>query len=168
MRVDGCDTRNLSANELRLRFGVVPQETRLFSGSLYENLVLAHPHAGFEEVVAACRQAEIHDVIEALPQGYQTLVGEHGAGLSGGQKQRLAIARALLRKPRILLFDEATASLDRDAAEAIGRTISRLRGQVTILFIAHHVPASLQVDAVERLEPRAPVRLEPRAERTGT
>ncbi|MDA0225016.1 MAG: peptidase domain-containing ABC transporter [Proteobacteria bacterium] len=167
VRVDGCDTRNLSANELRLRFGVVPQETRLFSGSIYENLVLAHPHAAFEEVVAACRQAEIHEVIESLPQGYQTQVGEHGAGLSGGQKQRLAIARALLRRPPILVFDEATASLDREAAEAVGRTVSRLRGQVTILFIAHHVPSSLQVDAVARLESRVPVRLTPRATRTG-
>lgn len=152
IRIDGHDTRNLSANELRLQFGVVPQETRLFSGTLYDNLALAQPHAGFAEIVDACRLAEIHDFIEALPQGYQTAIGEHGAGLSGGQKQRIAIARALLRRPRILLFDEATASLDRDTAEALGRTVSRLRGKVTMLFIAHQLPESLSVDLTARLE----------------
>jgi subfamily B ATP-binding cassette protein HlyB/CyaB len=151
IRIDGRDTRNLSANELRLQFGVVPQETRLFSGTVYDNLALAQPHASFAEIIEACRMAEMHDSIEALPQGYQTLVGEHGAGLSGGQKQRIAIARALLRRPRILLFDEATASLDRETAEAIGRTVSRLHGKVTMLFIAHHLPQTLAVDQTAEL-----------------
>jgi ATP-binding cassette, subfamily B, bacterial HlyB/CyaB len=130
----------------------VPQETVLFSGTLYDNLALAQPHAGFGEIAEACRLAEIHDFIESLPQGYQTPVGERGAGLSGGQKQRIAIARALLRRPRILILDEATASLDRDTAEALGRTISRLRGRVTLVFIAHHLPDSLAVDVTARLE----------------
>jgi subfamily B ATP-binding cassette protein HlyB/CyaB len=152
VKVDGHDTRHLSANELRLRFGVVPQETVLFSGTLYDNLALAQPHAGFGEIAEACRLAEIHDFIQGLPQGYQTPVGERGAGLSGGQKQRIAIARALLRRAPILVFDEATASLDRDTAEALGRTISRLRGRVTIVFIAHHLPDSLAVDVTARLE----------------
>jgi subfamily B ATP-binding cassette protein HlyB/CyaB len=152
VKVDGHDTRHLSANELRLQFGVVPQETVLFSGTLYDNLALAQPHAGFGEIAEACRLAEIHDFIQGLPQGYQTPVGERGAGLSGGQKQRIAIARALLRRARILVFDEATASLDRDTAEALGRTISRLRGRVTIIFIAHHLPDSLEVDVTARLE----------------
>lgn len=152
IKVDGHDTRHLSANELRLQFGVVPQETRLFSGTVYENLALAQPHASFAELVEACRLAEIHDTIEALPQGYQTVIGEHGAGLSGGQKQRIAIARALLRRPRILIFDEATASLDRETAEALGRTISDLRGRVTMLFIAHQLPETLCVDIETRLQ----------------
>ena len=91
--IDGRDTRHLSANELRQHFGVVPQETVLFSGSLYENLALANPQATFEQVVHACKLAEIHEFIEKLPQGYQTEVGERGVGLSGGQKQRVAIAR---------------------------------------------------------------------------
>lgn len=159
IRVDGHDTRHLSANELRLQFGVVPQETRLFSGTIYDNLLLAQPHASFAEIVDACRLAEIHDFIETLPRGYQTPVGEHGAGLSGGQKQRIAIARALLRRPRILIFDEATASLDRATAEALGRTVSRLRGKVTLLFIAHQVPESLAVDTTARLESRTGTRL---------
>ncbi len=152
VKIDGRDTRQLSANELRLQFGVVPQETRLFSGSVHENLAAAQPHASFAEIVEACRMAEIHDVIEALPQGYQTMLGEYGVGLSGGQKQRIAIARALLRRPRILIFDEATASLDRETAEALGRTISRLRGKVTMLFIAHHLPDTLAIDATARLD----------------
>jgi subfamily B ATP-binding cassette protein HlyB/CyaB len=160
IRIDGHDTRRLSANELRLQFGVVPQETRLFSGTLHDNLLLAQPHASFAEIVEACRFAELHEFVESLPEGYQTRVGEHGAGLSGGQKQRLAIARALLRRPRILLFDEATASLDRETAEALGHTISRLRGKVTLLFIAHHVPASLVVDSLARLEQGPRVRLQ--------
>jgi len=170
VRIDGRDTRLLAANELRLHFGVVPQETRLFSGTLFENLIAAQPHAGIGEVVEACRQAEIHDFIEGLPQGYRTQVGENGVGLSGGQKQRIAIARALLRRPRILIFDEATASLDRDTAESFGRTVSRLRGSATVLFISHHVPESLAVDRVARLEGRVARadRLEPRQQRSGT
>ncbi len=151
IRIDGHDIRHLSANELRLHFGVVPQETRLFSGTVWDNLVLAQPHATLDEVMAACRAAEIHDFIDSLPRGYQTPVGEHGAGLSGGQKQRIAIARALLKRPRILIFDEATSNLDRETAEALARTVNRLRGSVTLLFIAHQVPESLSVDAVARL-----------------
>jgi subfamily B ATP-binding cassette protein HlyB/CyaB len=168
VRIDGRDTRQLAANELRLNLGVVPQETRLFAGSLLENLAAGQPHASVAEVIEACRQAEIHDDIEALPQGYRTPVGENGAGLSGGQKQRIAIARALLRRPRILIFDEATASLDRDTAEAFARTVSRLRGQTTVLFIAHHIPEGLVADRVARLEPfhARPERL--RAQRSGT
>jgi len=170
VRIDGRETRLLAANELRLCFGVVPQETRLFSGTLFENLIASQPHAGIDEVIEACRQAEIHEFVEGLPQGYRTLVGENGVGLSGGQKQRIAIARALLRRPRILIFDEATASLDRDTAEALGRTISRLRGSATVLFISHHVPDSLAVDRVARLEGRATQvdRVEPRQRKSGT
>jgi len=169
VRIDGRDTRRLAANELRLRLGVVPQETRLFAGTLLENLLAGQPHAGFAEVVEACRLAEIHDTIERLPLGYRTPVGENGVGLSGGQKQRVAIARALLRRPRILIFDEATASLDRETAEAVARTVSRLRGSATVLFIAHHVPESLAADAVARLErgARTVASVVPRARRAG-
>jgi subfamily B ATP-binding cassette protein HlyB/CyaB len=154
IRIDGRDTRQLAANELRLRLGVVPQETRLFAGTLYENLAAGQPHASFAEIADACRKAEILEFIEGLPQGFGTQVGENGVGLSGGQKQRIAIARALLRRPGILILDEATSSLDRDTAEAFARTVSRLRGAVTVLFIAHHVPQGLAVDAVARMEPR--------------
>jgi len=153
--IDGRDVRYLSANELRQHFGVVPQETVLFSGTIYDNLILANPHAGFEQVVQACKFAEIHDTIEQLPQGYQTEVGEHGAGLSGGQKQRIAIARALLKRPHVLIFDEATSSLDLATAEQFARTVNQLRGRVTMLFIAHQLPRGLQVDSVVTLGPSA-------------
>jgi subfamily B ATP-binding cassette protein HlyB/CyaB len=151
IRIDGIDHNHLSANELRSTFGVVPQETVLFSGTLLENLKLANPYASFEQVVAACKMAEIHSAIETLPGGYQTTIGERGVGLSGGQRQRLSIARALLKGPKVLLFDEATSSVDPLTAEQLGRTINALKGRVTIVFIAHQLPRSLQVDQVVRI-----------------
>ena len=151
IKIDGNDIRYLSANELRHYFGVVPQETVLFSGTLYDNLLMANPHATFDQVVRACRMAEIHDFIEALPQGYQTEIGERGVGLSGGQKQRLAIARALIKQPKILVFDEATSSLDSATAEHFAATINQLRGKVTMLFITHALPRNLQVDEVVKI-----------------
>lgn len=149
--IDGVDIRHLGANELRASFGVVPQETVLFSGTIYDNLMMANAHASFEQVVQACKMAEIHGAIEALPQGYQTAIGERGAGLSGGQKQRLAIARALLKRPRVLLFDEATSALDAETAEHFAKTINALKGKVTMLFITHALPPSLKVDEVIHL-----------------
>jgi subfamily B ATP-binding cassette protein HlyB/CyaB len=113
---------------------------------VYDNVAMANPHAGFDDIVAACRAAEIHEVIEKLPQGYQTPLGEHGAGLSGGQKQRLAIARALLKRPKVLIFDEATSNLDAPTAQSLAHTINQLKGKATILFIAHQVPPRLQID----------------------
>jgi subfamily B ATP-binding cassette protein HlyB/CyaB len=149
--VDGVDIRYLSANELRAHFGVVPQETTLFSGTIYDNLQMASPDASFEHIAAACKMAEIHQTIEALPKGYQTEIGDRGAGLSGGQKQRIAIARALLKRPSILVFDEATSALDTHTAEHFAQTINSLRGKVTMLFITHGLPKGLHVDAVYRL-----------------
>ena len=146
--MEGQDTRSMSANELRAAFGVVPQETTLFSGSVYDNLQMASPQAGFAQIAEACRMAEIHDVIEALPQGYQTPLGEHGVGLSGGQRQRIAIARALLKNPRVLIFDEATSNLDLPTAESFAQTVNALKGKVTMLFIAHQLPRGLKVDEV--------------------
>ena len=146
--IDGRDIRSLAANELRAYFGVVPQETVLFSGTVYDNLVMAHPHASFEDVMAACRAAEIHELIESLPDGYQTEIGERGTGLSGGQRQRVAIARALLKRPKVLIFDEAISNLDQQTAELFAQTINRLKGKVTMIFITHQVPKGLEVDEV--------------------
>jgi subfamily B ATP-binding cassette protein HlyB/CyaB len=157
IRLDGVDARHLSANELRSYFGVVPQETLLFSGSVRDNLLLANPQASFEEMVAACKVAQIHEVIEQLPKGYDSELGERGTGLSGGQKQRLAIARALLKHPKILIFDEAIANLDAPTAEEFIRTVNTLHGRVTILFITHALPRSLKVDQVVRLGPNPEV-----------
>jgi subfamily B ATP-binding cassette protein HlyB/CyaB len=154
IQLDGRDLAHLSANELRQSFGVVPQETVLFSGTIYDNLTMANPLAGMEDIVMACKAAEIHDTIEKLPEGYQTRLGEHGVGLSGGQKQRIAIARALLKRPKILIFDEATSNLDHHTAEQLAQTINRLKGAATILFIAHAVPKGLAVDEALRFGPR--------------
>jgi ATP-binding cassette, subfamily B, bacterial HlyB/CyaB len=164
VRIDGIDIGHLAANELRAVFGVVPQETVLFSGTILDNLKLANPYASFEQVVAACKMAEIHTVIEALPTGYQTEIGERGVGLSGGQRQRLAIARALLKGPRVLIFDEATSSVDPLTAEQLARTINALRGRVTMLFIAHVVPKSLQADQTVRIGEKLTVVAPDRAE----
>jgi subfamily B ATP-binding cassette protein HlyB/CyaB len=161
--IDGRDTRHLPANELRAYFGVVPQETTLFSGSIYDNLVLANPFATFDQIVHACTLAEIHQTIAGLPEGYQTELGERGAGLSGGQRQRIAIARALLKRPRILIFDEATSNLDQATAEHLAQTIARLRGKVTMLFIAHGIPQSIVADAVIRMGRPAAVPAEARS-----
>lgn len=148
IRIDGIDLRNLSANELRNYFGVVPQETILFSGSILANLQAGNPSATLEQVVRATRMAGIHEVIEQLPQGYQTEIGERGVGLSGGQKQRLAIARALLKRPKVLIFDEATSALDGETAESFAKTINQLKGKVTMLFITHAMPKTLKCDEV--------------------
>ena len=160
INLDGKDIRHLAANELRQTFGVVPQETVLFAGTLYDapqeiplgdNLVMAHPHASFDDVIQACKAAEIHEVIEKLNDGYQTEIGERGTGLSGGQRQRIAIARALLKRPKILVFDEAVSNLDQQTAEHFARTINKLKGKVTMLFITHQIPRGLQVDEVIEL-----------------
>ena len=140
-----------SSGEIRQTFGVVPQETIFFAGTLYEHLIMAHPHASFEDVIQACKAAEIHEVIEQLPNGYQTEIGERGTGLSGGQRQRIAIARALLKRPKILVFDEAVSNLDSQTAEHFARTINKLKGTVTMLFITHQIPQGLKVDEVIEL-----------------
>jgi len=160
IRIDGHDTRHLAANELRASFGVVPQETTLFAGTLYENLTLADPQATFHDVIEACRRAEIHEFIESLPEGYRTVIGEHGAGLSGGQKQRIAIARALLKRPRVLVFDEATSNLDAPTARQFADTLSKLRGRVTVLFITHQLPEGLEPDRIVRLTLDPAIRVE--------
>lgn len=151
IRIDGIDIRHLSANEVRSHFGVVPQETVLFSGTIYDNLAMANPQASFEQIVQVCRMAEVHEVIDHLPNGYRTEIGERGIGLSGGQKQRLAIARALLKRPKILIFDEATSNLDVQTSEHFAKTINALKGKVTMLFIAHQLPKALKVDEVVQI-----------------
>jgi ATP-binding cassette, subfamily B, bacterial HlyB/CyaB len=152
IKINGLDIQQMSANELRSNFGIVPQETVLFSGTVYENLMAANPLASFEDITTACKMAEIHNFIEQLPKGYQTEIGERGIGLSGGQKQRIAIARALLKQPGVLVFDEATSNLDLVTSESFADTVNALRGRATIVFIAHHLPKALRIDATLKLE----------------
>ena len=107
-----------------------------------------NPYERVDDVAQACKVAEIHETIEKLPKGYNTEIGEHGVGLSGGQKQRLAIARAVLKRPKVLIFDEATSNLDQHTAERFALTVNKLKGAATILFIAHQLPKGLAVDEV--------------------
>jgi len=146
VRVDGRDTRAYGANELRARFGVVPQETMLFAGTVLANVQLGDPLASFADVVQACRIAGIHEAIEALPDGYRTQIGERGVGLSGGQRQRLALARALLRRPQILLLDEPFSQLDAESTARVAAAIGRLKGALTIVAVTHQLPAALAFD----------------------
>jgi len=151
IKIDNRDIRYLAANELRGYFGTVPLETMLISGTIYENVTIANRNANFEQVLQACRWADIHNDINRLPNGYQTSIGEHGMGLSDEQKVRLAVARALMKQPKILIFDEATSSLDLPAAERLALTVNQLKRCATILFITHQLPQSLDVDEVVTL-----------------
>jgi len=124
----------------------VPQEPVLFSGTVEDNLRVGRLDASEAQVRRAAELANALGFIEELPDGFRTEIGERGAKLSGGQKQRIAIARAFLKRPKILIFDEATSNLDNATAEQFGRAINRLRGKMTMLYIAHQVPKGLRVD----------------------
>ncbi len=137
--VDGVDIRNISQEALRSQIGVVLQETYLFSGTAYQNIAYAKPTATREEVIAVSRLAGCHEFITQMPDGYNTKIGEKGMTLSGGERQRIAIARALLHDPRILILDEATASLDTETEKQIQDALARLSNKRTTIAIAHRL-----------------------------
>jgi len=146
--LDGYGLRDLAQESLRQHIGVVTQETFLFHASLRENLLYAKPDAAESEMIAACRAANIHDFIAALPEGYGTVVGERGFRLSGGEKQRVAIARALLKNPPILILDEATSSLDTASESLIQAALQGLLRGRTSLIIAHRLSTILRSDRI--------------------
>lgn len=148
VRVDGIDVRELALEDLRGAIGLVPQETVLFGVSLLENLSYGRPDATWEEIEEAARAANAHDFITGLPQGYETRVGERGATLSGGQRQRIAIARALLRDPRVLLLDEATSSLDAASERLVQEALERLMQGRTSFVVAHRLSTVLSADRI--------------------
>ncbi len=137
--LDGVDLRDIEQHTLRSNIGVVFQETFLFSGTVYDNIAYANPDAGFEEVVAAAKAANAHEFIIKLTDGYNTLIGENGYNISGGERQRIAIARAVLKNPRILILDEATSSLDPETEIKIQEALGRLIKNRTTVTIAHRL-----------------------------
>ncbi len=146
--LDGVDLRRLDPADLRRHVGYVPQETLLFSGSIAENLRLAKPAATDAELRAAAEAADADGFIRELPQGYDTQVGERGLRLSGGQRQRIAIARALLKDPRVLLLDEATSSLDGESEAAVQRALERLMAGRTTVVVAHRLSTVVGADRI--------------------
>src|SRR5579883_425500 len=146
--IDGYDLRDLTLGSLSQHIGMVTQETYLFHDTIRANLLYARPEATFDEIVEACRAANIHDFITELPDGYETVVGERGYRLSGGEKQRIAIARVLLKNPRILVLDEATSHLDSQSEALIQAALERVMKGRTSLVIAHRLSTILAADII--------------------
>ena len=152
IRLDSVDIRKLDLAFLRQHIGVVTQDTYLFNGTIRENLLYAKPDATQAEIEQACREANIHAFISGLPKGYDTVVGNRGMKLSGGEKQRLSIARIILRKPGLIIFDEATSSLDSISEHAIQEAIEPILAKSTSLIIAHRLSTILSADEILVLE----------------
>lgn len=148
VKIDGTDVRDLTLRSLRSPIGMVTQDTYLFNSTIRENLLFACPDATDEELVDACKTANIHDFIASLPDGYDTFVGDRGIKLSGGEKQRLSIARTLLKNPRIVIFDEATSSLDSNSEALIQRAVEPLLKSRTSLVIAHRLSTIISADVI--------------------
>jgi ATP-binding cassette subfamily B protein len=152
VRIDGYDVRDLTLDSLRSAIGVVSQDPHLFHESIGDNLRYADPDATDDQVIAACKAARIHDTIAALPDGYDTVVGERGYRLSGGEKQRLAIARLLLKDPAVMILDEATSHLDNDNEAHVQASVeAALRGR-TALVIAHRLSTVRSADRIAVLD----------------
>jgi ABC-type multidrug transport system fused ATPase/permease subunit len=150
--VDGYDLRNLELTSLRKQVAVVLQDTFLFNTSVRENLLYGKPDATDAELLAATKSAYAHEFIESLPEGYDTEIGERGVKLSGGQKQRLALARAILADPRILILDEATSSVDAEAEYLIQQALDAVLKDRTALVIAHRLSTVRNADKIIDLE----------------
>lgn len=152
IRLDGHDLRDLRVDDLRSAIGVVSQDPHLFHDTVKANLSYVSPEATMDEIIQATMGARIHDVIAALPHGYDTMVGERGYRLSGGEKQRLSIARVLLKKPAVVLLDEATSSLDSENEAAIQEAIAKILSNRTSIVIAHRLSTILAADKIVTLD----------------
>jgi ATP-binding cassette subfamily B protein len=150
--VDGVDIRELNLHWWRRQIGLVLQETFLFSASIRDNIAFGHPEATQEAIEEVAKMAQIHDFISSLPDGYETLVGEHGVGLSGGQKQRIAIARALLMDPKLLILDDSTSSVDLETEQAIQASMRKLMENRSALIITQRLSTAKMADRIVILE----------------
>lgn len=152
VRLDGIDVREVTFASLRRQVGIVPQETLLFAGTVRENIAYGRLDATDAEIEAAARAANAHEFIERLPNGYDTIVGQRGQTLSGGQRQRIAIARAVLKDPRILILDEATSSLDPTSEKLVQEALEKLMVDRTTLIIAHRLSTVRNADRIFVIE----------------
>jgi ATP-binding cassette subfamily B protein len=152
IRIDGQDLRAVTQQSLRRAIGVVPQDTVLFNDTIRYNIAYGRPGAGQAEIEEAARHARIHDFVAALPDGYRAEVGERGLKLSGGEKQRVAIARVILKAPRILICDEATSALDTKTEREIQASLKELSADRTTLVIAHRLSTIVDADEILVLE----------------
>jgi ATP-binding cassette subfamily B protein len=152
IEIDGVDIRRIRLRDLREQIGIVPQEPLLFSGTIAENIGYGRPGAPFVEIVKAAKAANAHEFIIQKPEGYDSQVGERGLSLSGGERQRLAIARAILRDPRILILDEATSSVDVGSEKLIQEAIGRLAQNRTSFVVAHRLSTIRNADRVMVLD----------------
>ncbi len=150
--IDGEDIRNLNVGEYRRRLAIVHQEVDIFNGTVLDNLTYGNENASFAEVEEACRIAKLDEVISLLPEGYYTVVGERGVRLSGGQRQRVGIARALLVNPDVLVFDEATSSLDYESERSIQLAMRSIQGTRTTIVIAHRLSTVREADKIVVLD----------------
>ena len=152
IRIDGYSIKNLTLDSLRGQVGIVPQETMLFNGSVYDNILYGRLDATEEEVYAAAKAANADEFIRQLPQGYETQLGDRGVNISGGQRQRIAIARAILKNPRILILDEATSALDTESERVVQEALDRLMIGRTSFVIAHRLSTIKNADKILVLE----------------
>jgi len=152
IEIDGQDIRTVTQESLRCAIGVVPQDTVLFNDTIYYNIAYGRPGAARVEIEEAARHAHVHDFIMSLPDGYQTMVGERGLKLSGGEKQRVAIARVILKAPKILVFDEATSALDTKTEREIQTSLAEVSADRTTLVIAHRLSTIVEADEILVLE----------------
>lgn len=150
--IDGQDVRQLDVTGYRKRLAIVHQEVDVFNGTLLDNLIYGNPNATMAEIVSACKIARVDEFVPLLPQGYKTIVGERGVRLSGGQRQRLGIARALLMNPDVLVFDEATSSLDYESERAIQLAMRNILGTRTTIIIAHRLSTVREADKIVVLD----------------
>ena len=146
--IDGQDIRDVTQQSLRTAIGMVPQDTVLFNDTIYYNIAYGYPATIEKEVIQAAKLARIHDFVMSLPEGYKTMVGERGLKLSGGEKQRVAIARTLLKNPKLFIFDEATSALDTTTEKAIQKSLREVSENRSTLMIAHRLSTIIEADEI--------------------